>query len=97
MFNVTGLDKLSRDLEDAQKAMSGMDGQLGSVSFDPHDPTSIEAAIQDAEKLIDERVGSYESNPIVEQLVDGMKKQYRQGILDKAAAARSIEDDCSGE
>jgi len=97
MFKITGLDKLSRDLEDAQKAMSEMDGELGSVSFDPHDPASIEAAIQEVERLIDERLGSYASNPIVGPLAEGMKDQYRQGIIDKATAARIGEDDASGE
>jgi hypothetical protein len=97
MFKITGLDKLSSDLEDAQKAMSAIDGDLGSVSFDPHDPASIEAAIQEVERLIDERLGSYASNPIVGPLVEGMKEQYRQGIIDKAAAARTGEDDVSGE
>ena len=62
MFKITGLDKISRDLEDAQKALSEMDGELGSVSFDPHDPASIEAAVQEVERLIDERLGSYASN-----------------------------------
>ncbi len=97
MFKITGLDKLSRDLEDAQKAMSEMDGELGSVSFDPHDPASIEAAILEVERLIDERLGSYASNPIVGPLAEGMKEQYRQGITDKAASARTGEDDASGE
>lgn len=97
MFKITGLDNLSRDLEDAQKAMSAMDGELGSVRFDPHDPASIEAAIQEVEKLIDERLGSYASNPIIGPLAEGMKEQYRQGIVDKAAAARTGEDDASGE
>ena len=97
MFKITGLDNLSRDLEDAQKAMSAMDGELGSVRFDPHDPASIEAAIQEVEKLIDERLGSYASNPIIGPLAEGMKEQYRQGIVDKAAAARTGEDDASDE
>ena len=97
MFKITGFEKLSRDLEDAQKAMSEMDGELGSVNFDPHDPASIEAAIQEVERIIDERLGSYASNPIVGPLADGMKEQYRQGIIDKAAAARTVKDDTSGE
>lgn len=97
MFKITGLDKISRDLEDAQKALAEMDGELGSVSFDPHDPASIEAAIQGVERLIDERLGSYASNPIVGPLAEGMKEQYRQGILDKAAAARTGGGDASGE
>jgi len=97
MFKITGLDNLSRDLEDAQKAISAMDGELGSVRFDPHDPASIEAAIQEVEKLIDERLGSYSSNPIIGPMAEGMKEQYRQGIVDKAAAARTGKDDASGE
>ena len=97
MFKITGLDKLSKDLEDAQKAMSEIDGELGTVSFDPHDPASIEVAIQKVEQIIDGRLGSYGSNSIVEQLSRGMKEQYRQGIIDKAAVARVGEDDTSGE
>ena len=97
MFKITGLDKLSRDLEDAQKAMTAMDGELGSVRFDPHDPASIEAAIQEVDRLIDERLGSYASNPLIGPLAEGMKEQYRQGIIDKAAAARTGEVDASGE
>lgn len=97
MFNITGIDKLSRDLEDAQRAMSEMDGELGSVSFDPHDPASIDVAIQDAERLFDDRVSSYTSNPIVGQLLQGMKEQYRQEILDKAASARLSGENASGE
>ena len=96
MFKIAGLDQLSRDLEDAQKAMSAMDGELGSVRFDPHDPASIEAAIQEVERLIDEQLGSYVSNPIVGPLVAGMKEQYRQGIINKAAEARTGEDNASG-
>ena len=97
MFKITGLDKLSSDLEDAQKAVSAIDGELGSVSFDPHDPASIEAAIQEVGRLVDERLGSYASNPIVGSLAEGMKEQYRQGIIDKAASARTGEGEDSGE
>lgn len=97
MFKVTGLEKISRDLEDAQKALSELDGELGSVSFDPRDPASIDLAIQDVERLIDERLGSYASNPIVGPLAEGMKQEYRQGIIDKAAAARTGGDDVNVE
>ena len=97
MFKITGLDSLSRDLKDAQKALSAIDGKLGSVSFAPHDPANLEAAIQELERIIDERLGSFASNPIVGPLAQGMKEQYRQGIIDKAAAARTGEDGASGE
>lgn len=88
MFNITGLDKLQRELSEAQLALSELDGELGSVNFNPHDPASIEAAIQSANQMIDQRVGQYASNAIIGPLIDQMKETYREGIIEKAAAAR---------
>jgi len=92
MFKIDGLDKLTRDLEAAQKALGELDGELGAVSMDPHDPASIEAAIQEASRLIDERVAHYASNPLVAQLVEGVKETQREAILERAAAARLEKD-----
>lgn len=74
MFKITGLDKLTRDLEQAQKGMAGMDGELGTVNFNPHDPASIDAAVQEVERLVDERLGGYSDNPIVGPMIDAMKE-----------------------
>jgi hypothetical protein len=87
-MKITGLDKLSKQLDDAQKALQGLDGELGRVSFDPSDPGSIEVAIKQAESIIDERAGRYASNPIIAPLIDGMKQHFRSGILERAATAR---------
>ncbi|KVT31233.1 hypothetical protein [Burkholderia ubonensis] len=92
MFNIEGLDKLARDLETAQKALAELDGELGSVSINPHDPASIEAAIQEAARLVDERVAPYASNPLVAQLVEDVKEAQRDGLLERAAAARLEKD-----
>ena len=93
MININGLDKLTKQLADAQKALEDIDGDLGSVSFDPHDPASIELAIKGMEALIEEKVGHYADNPIIAPLIEGMKEQYRVGILEQAAAARLKSDD----
>lgn len=87
-MKISGLDGLSRQLEDAQKALSELDGELGTVKFNPDDPASIEAAIRQIEDIIDERVGQYASNPFVAPMIDGLKEQYREGIIEQAAAAR---------
>ena len=92
-MKITGLDDLTRKLEEAQKALEGLDGELGSVSFDPADPGSIEAAIKRMEAMVDERLGKFASNPIIGPLADGMKEQYRKGILERAAAARLTQGD----
>ena len=91
-MKITGLDELTRQLEEAQKALAVLDGQIGTVNFDPNDPASIEAAIQQVELMIDERVGAYAHNPIVAPLIEQMKEQYREGIIQKAAAARLGDD-----
>ena len=88
-MKITGLDQLTRQLDEAQRAMASLDGELGSVNFDPNDPASIEAAIQKMEAMIDERLGSYVSNPIVGPMAEQMKEKYRAAIVEKAAEART--------
>lgn len=87
-MTIKGLDKLTKNLDEAQKALAEIDGELGQVSFNPNDPASIEAAIQDVENIVDQRLGTYSSNPIIAPLIDAMKDSYRESILEKAAAAR---------
>lgn len=88
MFKVEGLDKLQRDLQKAQDALSEIDGEIGSVSFDPDDPASIDAAITSMEKLIDGKLSGFDDSDIVSSLAEQMKEQYRAAILEKAAEAR---------
>lgn len=88
MLKITGMDKLQRDLKRASSKLGDMDGEIGTVRFDPHDPASIEAAIAEAEHLVDLQLGGDADNPILGPLADGMKESVRQDILDRAAAAR---------
>ena len=92
MFKVTGLDKLQKNLKDAQRALRELDGELGVVNFDPNDPASIEGAIQSVNRMIDDRLGEYSSNLIVGPLAEQMKEKYRESILEKAAEARLKSD-----
>jgi hypothetical protein len=93
MFKIEGLDKLQRDLKRVQDALSELDGDLGSVSFNPDDPESIDLAISSMEKLIDEKVSGFEDSDIVTSLVEEMKDQYRAMILEKATEARLKDDE----
>ena len=85
---IKGLDKLQRHLAEAQSALQALDGELCTVSINPNDPVSIEAAIQRIANVIDERVGGYAANPIIRPLAEQMKERYRDNILERAAAAR---------
>lgn len=92
MFKITGLEELGRDLEEAQRALAEIDGELGSVNFDPEDPESIEAAIASMEQLINEKVDGYSDNPLIGPLIEEMKENYRTSILDAASEARLGDD-----
>lgn len=83
-----GLDQLQRQLKEAQEVLKDLDGDLCTVNFDPNDPASIEEAVQQVETVIDERIGRYGSNPIIEPLAAEMKERYRSEILERASAAR---------
>lgn len=92
MFKITGLDSLSRELKDAQRAISQLDGDIANVSFDPNDPASIERAISQVEQAVDEKVAPYARNEIVTSIAEELKENAREAILERAAAAR-LEDE----
>ena len=50
MVKIEGFDKLNRDIKDAQKALDELGDELGTVSFNPDDPVSIEGAIATMEQ-----------------------------------------------
>lgn len=90
---IKGLDDLTRKLEELQRVADALDGDIADVSFDPHDPQSIELAIQRMEAAVDEKAGNYRDNDMVEDIVISMKEQYRQAIIDRAVQARAEEED----
>lgn len=97
MFKIEGLDALQRELQEAQAALEGIDGELGTVNFDPDDPASIEAAITQVNMMVDERLGAYASNSIVGPMAEELKEKYREAIIEKAAAARLGEEPSDGQ
>jgi uncharacterized coiled-coil DUF342 family protein len=89
---IKGLDQAIRKMKELERAVAALDGDITTVSFDPNDPQSIELAIQQMETAIDERVGNYSKNDMIEGVVAELKERYRQAILDRAAAGRAAEE-----
>ena len=87
-FKITGLDKLQRDLEDAQRAFRSLDGTIATLKFDPDDQVSVNAAIRQMESTIDTKASAYRGNALVDGIVKELKKQYRDAIRDRAEKAR---------
>ena len=86
---ITGLDKLQKDLADAQRAFQSLDGTIATLRFDPDSQASVNAAIRQMESAIDAKVSRYSGNALVENVAKGLKEQYRRAILERAAKARS--------
>jgi hypothetical protein len=87
-IEITGLDKLQRQLNDASQALQGLDGEISTVNFNPHDPSSVEAAVVQMEQAIDAKIAAYRGNAIVENVATQLKDRYRQEVYDRAARAR---------
>jgi hypothetical protein len=87
MSNITGFEKLERELNEAQQALHGLEGELGTVQFDPRDTSSIDAAVVSVEALIDARLAAYSRNSIIGPMIAEMKDQYRGAIMASAAQA----------
>lgn len=92
MITISGLDTLTRKMDELAKFAEEVDGELATVSFDPTDPSSIEAAISEMEGAIDQKTIPYAGNDMVSDLVQQMKENLRDQILEKAAAARLESD-----
>jgi hypothetical protein len=84
--NITGLDKLQRELEDAQRAFRFLDGTIATLKFDPSDPQSVQNAIRQMEAAIDSKTAAYRGNALVAKVAKAMKDQYREKIVERARA-----------
>ena len=88
MIKITGLDKLQRELQDAQRAFQSLDGTIATLNFDPDDPASIQRAIRQMESAIDGKTVPYRNNAMVMQVAGDMKDAYRKAIHEKVREAR---------
>jgi len=89
-LKVLGLDKLQKQLQDAERAFRSLDGTIATLRFDPNEPASVQVAIKQMENAIDTRAGPYRGNEIVDKLASQMKAHYREQIEERARHARSV-------
>ena len=80
---ISGLETMQKQLKEVEKATEALNGSY-DVHFDANDPVSIENAIQEAYSMVHERASGYATNPMVSPLIEGMKENLRQQILDSA-------------
>ena len=88
-ISFSGFDDLQRQLEEAERAAKALDGQLTNVSFDPDKPETVQAAIRQMEKAVDDKMRPYRGNPLVEELAQTTKEGMREQILREAQKKKS--------
>jgi len=81
MDKIDGLDKLTRQLEEASRAFQSLGGELAHVTVVPGDQASVQAAIVQIEATIDHKASPYRGNELVESMVRQLKKRYREEII----------------
>lgn len=85
---ITGMDKLQKMLADAQRALSELNGTIAELKFDPADPASVAAAIEQMKRAVDEKVAPYRGNAIIDPLAAKSKEAFRRAIEVKVASAQ---------
>ena len=87
-IKIDGLDKLQRDLADAEHALKSLSGTIAVLQFDPNDASSVDAAVRQMERAVDSKVGAYRQNEILRPIVAEAKKRYKDEILERARRER---------
>jgi hypothetical protein len=82
-FNITGLEKLQREFDEASRACKSLDGNITTLNFNPAHPGSVKDAIRQMELAIDNKTAPYRGNTLVSQMARELKEMYRQKILDR--------------
>jgi len=85
---IEGLDKLQRDLKDAERALNALDGTIATLKFNPEDSQSVKNAVRQMETAIDSKIARYRGNALVSQLAQAMKEQYGKKILELAKTSK---------
>lgn len=76
-----GLEKLTRELDEASRAFKSLDGDIAQVRVVPGDEASVQAAIRQIEEAIDKKAALYRNNPFVSPVVAELKEKYRDQII----------------
>jgi hypothetical protein len=80
-------DDLQRELQELQAAMASLNGDVAKLHF-TSDPESINAAIQEMERVVNNKLSGYMHNPMVATIAEHAKEQYRNKIHEVASGKR---------
>jgi len=83
--------KIGRHVEQANQALSALDGELSLITFSS-DARSVEHANRWIARIIDLEVERHPDNPIIRYIADDVKRDYRRKITAWCAMLQSGAD-----
>lgn len=84
-IDMSGIEKLQRELKEMQRAVNSLDGEIGKVQFNPDDPESVERAVREIKQAVDQKASRYRSNPMVKVFAEEAKKAFEKRIRETKA------------
>lgn len=87
-ITISGVDELREQFSQIQAALANLGEHIGTVSFDPTKPESIDGAISEIHRMIDDEVAEFSENEIVRGIISEMKEKYIEAIKQKALDAK---------
>lgn len=83
------LKKMLAPYQEGLKILQAIQGEQREFQFDPHEGASVEAAIAEGHRWIDDRLGRHASNPVVGAAAASYKEQLAAKIRQRAAELRT--------
>lgn len=82
------LRDFERRMQDVFRVLEQIDDDIETVTFNPRDLASVEAAIQKVGGMIDDQLDEYMSDPKLAPVITGAKNRYRRAIFEVVGQAR---------
>jgi len=89
MSNISGIDKLQRYVQDAQRWAASLNGMIGEFKFNPDDPESVQEAIRQMEAAVDSKSAAHRDNPIIVKTAQAFKDKCRENFLSRAKVGQA--------
>lgn len=79
------LDAIRIQMREAEPVLKALDEKLESITFDPSNRESIDAAIDHVILTINTQLKGFKNNPILGPIAEELKAQYVEGIQAQVA------------
>jgi hypothetical protein len=87
-FQIIDLDEVNVLIEELRAALAELSGKICEIHFDPSKPEEVQAAVEQTERAVDDKLSGFPDNPLVQQFAAGIKRKFKGEIVKRATEAR---------